>query len=316
MKVSCLWPTGLFAVLLFLLPGGTARADFPVHALAGVSPAVYYGASRPLEKGFDGKTAVIFIHGWGGGVDTGKIPCDLQDALDDALVIHPMFPRAEILDKYGVARDGRAVWNDSWVATNLSKPGRPDDDWRGGGDAVGSRLSSFDVIDTLLARLSDRRLFPNLRKVVLTGFSAGGQFVGRYVAVGKGRVGSRIKMVYVAMAPSTYLLPDDATIWHYGLKGRPRYSRDLTRDQIMKNLRTRPCLHGCGSADVLDAALDMTPSAMSQGRNRYLRFLNFQEVVKADRRWKKMATFHTFEGIGHQAAKAYRDPFYLQYISK
>ena len=300
----------------FLLGGASLRAGFPIHRLSGIEPAVYYGASRPIEKGFDGTMAIILIHGWGGGTDTGQIPVDLQERLQgDAIVLTPLYPRTEIMEEKGVAMDGRAIWNESWSKI-LTEPGRPDDDWRGGGDAVGTTLSSYDVIDTLLARLSDKKLFPHLKRVVLTGFSAGGQFVGRYVAVGKGQVASHLRLVYVAMAPSTYLLPEDDVIWHYGLKGRPRYSRDLTKDQIMANLRGRRCLHGCGDKDVLDAALDMTPAAMGQGRNRYLRFQHFQEVVGADCRWKKKVTFYTFEGIGHQAAKAYADPFYLNYIRK
>ena len=54
----------------------------------------------------------------------------------------------------------------------------------------------------------------------------------------------------------------------------------------------------------------------SQGRNRYLRFQHFQEVVNADPAWKKKVTFYTFEGIGHESAKAYATPFLLRYMKK
>ena len=78
------------------------------------------------------------------------------------------------------------------------------------------------MVDRVFAELGDRRRFPNLRKVVLTGFSAGGQFAGRYAAVGKGFVRDGVKVAYVAMAPSTELRFDPDTKWHYGLKNRPR----------------------------------------------------------------------------------------------
>ena len=300
------------AMLMLACP---LRAGFPLHRLGGVEPVVYYGASQALEKGSDSRMAVIYIHGWGGGTATGENPCNLQNALGDAIVIAPQFPRRMVMESKGVTEDGRAVWNDSW-SKDLTKPGVPDDDWRGGGDANGTTLSSYDVIDAILAKLSDKKLFPKMKRVVLAGFSAGGQFVGRYVAVGKGEVRKGIRMVYVAMSPSTDLLPDDDVIWHYGFKGRPRYSRSLSREQIMANLHSRFCLHGCGDKDVLDKSLDMTPAAMMQGRNRYLRYLHFQEVVNADPKWKKKVTFYTFEGLGHDSAKAYATPFLLRYMKK
>ena len=224
-----------------------------------------------------------------------------------------MFPRTESMNRNKVELDGRAIWNNSWPL-DLTIPGRADDDWRGGGDAEGTELSSYEIIDLILAKLSDKKLFPNLRKVALVGFSAGGQFVGRYVAVGKGEVAPHIEMRYVALAPSTFLIPEPNDSWHYGLKGRPRYSRNLSEEQIMENLRSRRCLRGCGLLDTLGRDLDMTPLAMKQGHNRYVRFENFKELVRKDPRWSEVTTFHTFEDIGHQAQKAYADPFFVEYV--
>ena len=82
----------------------------------------------------------------------------------------------------------------------------------------------------------------------------------------------------------------------------------------MENLRSRRCLHACGSADTNEENLDMTASAMAQGSNRYVRFENFQKVVNSDARWSEMVTFHTFEGISHESLKAYKDPFFVNYV--
>jgi hypothetical protein len=276
---------------------------------------VYYTASKPLAEGYDGELAVIMIQGWHGGVQVLGEQLALQEALGEAYVISPMYPRTEMMDTFKIAKDGRAIWNDSWPL-DLTIPGVPDDDWRGGGDAGGTELSSFDVIDTLFSRLSDRRRFPKLKRVALVGFSAGGQFVGRYVAVGKGVVGDGISLVYAAMAPSTFLRLDAEATWHYGLNNRPRYSRSISEEQIMENLRSRRCLHACGALDTLEESLDRTASAMSQGHNRYVRFMNFCELVSKDPRWKEATIFHTFDDIGHSAVSAYADPFFVKYITE
>lgn len=315
MKVSTLLGMMLLAVLSAAVMGSAAKSEseIPVYALEGMPHEVYYAAPRPLTEGFDGEVAVIMIHGWGSGVTVPKEQVVLQEALSGAYVLSPMYPRAQIMERYGVERDGRAVWNDSWPK-DLTIPGVPGDDWRGGGDANGTELSSYDVVDTLFARLSDRRLYPNLKKIALVGFSAGGQFVGRYVASGKGEVRDGITLKYAAFSPSTYLIPDPEDIWHYGLKGRPRYSADLSDGQIMENLRTRKCMHGCGSIDTLEKSLDKTVSAMKQGENRYKRFLNFRDLVSRDSLWNASVTFHTFDSIGHAAVSAYVDPVFLDYI--
>lgn len=315
MKLFAIIRTGIIASLLAIVVGCAPKSE-PVgniYRFEGIEPAVYYTAVSPLSEGFDGETVAIVIQGWHGGVKVHKGYIAMQSTLKDAYVVAPMFPRAESMKKNGVELDGRAIWNNSWPL-NLTVPGTPDDDWRGGGDAEGTELSSYEIIDLLLAKLSDKTLFPNLRKVALIGFSAGGQFVGRYVAVGKAEVAPHIEMRYVALAPSTFLIPEPNDSWHYGLKGRPRYSRNISEEQIMENLRSRRCLHGCGVLDTLEKDLDMTPLAMKQGRNRYVRFENFKELVSKDPRWSEVTTFHAFEGIGHESQKAYVDPFFVNYV--
>lgn len=315
MKLFAIIRTGIIASLLAIVVGCAPKSE-PVgniYRFEGIEPAVYYTAVSPLSEGFDGETVAIVIQGWHGGVKVHKGYIAMQSTLKDAYVVSPMFPRAESMKKNGVELDGRAIWNNSWPL-NLTVPGTADDDWRGGGDAEGTELSSYEIIDLLLAKLSDKTLFPNLRKVALIGFSAGGQFVGRYVAVGKAEVAPHIEMRYVALAPSTFLIPEPNDSWHYGLKGRPRYSRNISEEQIMENLRSRRCLHGCGVLDTLEKDLDMTPLAMKQGRNRYVRFENFKELVSKDPRWSEVTTFHAFEGIGHESQKAYTDPFFVNYV--
>jgi pimeloyl-ACP methyl ester carboxylesterase len=104
--------------------------------------------------------------------------------------------------------------------------------WEGGVDASGpSSVSAFEVIDAIAAHLSDRRLFPNLRVIVLAGHSGGGQAVQRYAIVGRvERVAdARIHIRYVVANPSSYLYFSD---------DRPRFEKGSYRFEAASG-------HGC-----------------------------------------------------------------------
>ena len=184
------------SLLAFAEPAKATSPDAPKlqrFEFSGLEARVFYNAESPLEKGSPATLAVVHVHGWGGGADVAREELPLIQALRAAMkpgdvppyVISPLFPRRAILKRKKEPVDGRAIWNDSWRGS-LADAVAPNDDWRGGGDAVGTHLSSYDVIDRLFATLSDKSRFPNLKRVVMTGYSAGGQFVGRYAAVGKG----------------------------------------------------------------------------------------------------------------------------------
>lgn len=61
--------------------------------------------------------------------------------------------------------------------------------WRGSGwiygydSRDGRQLSSFAMMDQLVAKLTDASTFPNLTQIVLAGHSGGGQFFSRYAAL-------------------------------------------------------------------------------------------------------------------------------------
>lgn len=303
----------IILILSSLLLSFSALAESGRFLLDGMEAPVYYDASKSIEEGDPGRTVLILIHGWGSGLKANTGLLAVGESLGGIYAVCPCFPRPEVMEKMGVEPDGRALWNASW-SKDLSKRGNAGDDWRGGGDAEGTAMSSFDVIDAILAKLSDRTLYPNLKRVVISGFSAGGQFVGRYVAVGKGFVRDGVKVEYAAMSPSTQFRFDPEMPWHYGIADRPRYSRSLTERQIMKNLTTRRVFCGCGDKDVTPGSLDVTPEAMSQGANRFERYLSFKRHVEAWPRWKRNLTFHTFEGIAHESGKAYKDPVLIKYL--
>jgi hypothetical protein len=115
----------------------------------------------------------------------------LAGALDDTVIISPRF-----------ASNSSEGCHDKLEANeiNWSCEG-----WRMGGDANGnSTLSSYDVIDRILALLSRRDVFPNLRHVVLAGHSAGGVFVHLYSITNQVHEKLPFALSFVVSNPSSY----------------------------------------------------------------------------------------------------------------
>lgn len=81
--------------------------------------------------------------------------------------------------------------------------------WRAGGTSVTDpAISSFDYVDEIVRRLANKKVFPNLTRIVIAGFSAGGQYVNRYEMANK--VDGTLKGVsisYVVGDPSSFAWP-------------------------------------------------------------------------------------------------------------
>ncbi len=157
--------------------------------------------------------AVIVLHGYRRNADTYLRSAEramAEAGADPArtLLVVPQFLSDADAAAHGLP-DGVLRWSH--------------DSWEGGGDAQEpAALSSFDALDTILARLGDRTLFPSLREVVLAGHSGGAQVAQRYAVLGhgeamlgngedEGRHGSggtatraAIRLRYVVANPSSY----------------------------------------------------------------------------------------------------------------
>jgi hypothetical protein len=139
--------------------------------------------------------AVVMVHGTNRNADhyfsTVTAAAFLAGALDDAVVISPRFTACN--DKLQPNEVG-------WSCTG--------DSWRSGGMAVTHPdLSSFDFMDQIVTKLANKRVFPNLRAIVVTGHSAGGQFVARYQMSNHVHDSIGTPMSYVVANPSSYAWP-------------------------------------------------------------------------------------------------------------
>src|SRR5262245_27194943 len=129
--------------------------------------------TRSLDTRNDSiRRALVMVHGTNRNADhyfsTAVAATFLAGALDDSVVIAPRIASAA-----GNCRDTLAANEVSWSCTG--------DSWRSGGAAASHPdLTSFDFVDQVLKKIANKRVFPNMQRIVVAGHSAGGQFVARY----------------------------------------------------------------------------------------------------------------------------------------
>jgi pimeloyl-ACP methyl ester carboxylesterase len=197
--------------------------------------------------------------------------------------------------------------------------------WVDGEAALGpAPVSSFAVIDAILARLNDAKLFPTLRQVVIAGHSAGGQLVQRYAVVGRGMsmlTQRGIAVRYVVANPSSYLwFGDDrpamvkrgacpgADHWKYGLAGAPAYVEQI--DRLEERYIARDVIYLLGEADTDPAHpfLDKSCEAEAQGATRYARGMHY--LLALEQRHPNLVRHRILSvwGIGHDAGSMFVSP--------
>lgn len=203
---ACIAIAGLFA-------GAASAAQAPcteanascteMLALPGVKGGTVVYRSYPLARAETAVTrALIIVHGLGRDADnyyaSALAAAFTVQALGDTIVIAPHFSSGE-----GSCKDTLAAGEIGWHCQPRN------DSWRTGGESVEGGITSFDVIDELLRKLNDRKIFPNLKTIVVSGHSAGGQFVERYAMASTVYDSLTVKPSYVVMNPSSYAYLDE-----------------------------------------------------------------------------------------------------------
>lgn len=165
------------------IQGGPARTKvYGTYPLDAANPAItralvmVHGAGRNADHYFETSTGAAFLAG----------------ALDNTIVLAPRF----------------AAGNDTVAKNEVLWPERGEN-WRSGGAlSTNATYGSFDLMDDVLRLLANKRNFPNLRKIVVAGHSAGGQFATRYAMTNKvhGKLNG-VEITYVVANPSSYAWP-------------------------------------------------------------------------------------------------------------
>jgi alpha/beta hydrolase family protein len=251
----------------------------------------------PLEQRNDRiARALVMVHGAGRDAHnyfrTAVAAAFLADALDDTIVVSPRFASSE-----QGCQDRLAEHEVSWPCGGNS--------WRSGGAAdKDGKLTSYDFADAILRKLANKSVFPNLKRIVFTGHSAGGQFTNRYEMANEIHDALGVPITYIVANPSSYAYLDatrptsgasgspefrpfgdgrNCTTydrWPYGLQNRTGYASRLTDDQLKKQLVARPTTYLVGEYDTLPlAGFDGSCPAMAQGPNRLARGQAFGRYV-------------------------------------
>lgn len=208
-----------------------------------------------------------------------------------------------------------------------------DNAWMGGEPAEGSvPLSSYAVLDAIVARLADRRLFPNLKHVTFAGHSGGAQVVQRYAVAAhdlQALADEGIDVSYVVSSPSSYAYfdagrpdaqgrtaPFDAAQcpsfddWKYGMQARPPYVNDRSAAQLEAAYVKRPVTYlvGGNDDDPKQAALDRSCPAEAQGAQRIARAEGYFHYLQARHPEGLNQQFHVVPGVGHNGARMLTSP--------
>ncbi len=194
--------------------------------------------------------------------------------------------------------DRYVQWNYDWEdGAPAQNPGSP--------KFGGPLPSSYDVLDDVVAKLSNRSAFPSLRTIVFVGHGGGAQMLARYAVVMHPQPGLPVRFV-IANA-GTYLYPlaarpvslecPDFNRWKYGLDNSPPYVTDAA--SVLKGFATRKVTLLLGKKDrKTNGILDQSCAARTQGRNRFERGQNFARILTS----RGMAPFletSIVPGVGH-----------------
>ncbi|WP_027553473.1 alpha/beta fold hydrolase [Bradyrhizobium sp. Cp5.3] len=194
--------------------------------------------------------------------------------------------------------------------------------WEGGDAALAPNpLSSFEALDAILAKLSDRRIFPNLKQVVVAGHSGGGQVAQRYAIAGRGEAAlsrQHIDVRYVIANPSSYAYfgaerpkPSIAAScpgynnWKYGMGDRPSYLADATPAALEQRYVEREVIYLLGTLDTNPehSALDKSCMAEAQGANRYARGHAYADIMAKRDNGTPNHRVWDVAGVGHDGEK-------------
>lgn len=182
--------------------------------------------------------------------------------------------------------------------------------WLSGDEALNNpAIISFEIMDHMISLLADKKTFPNLKEIVMTGHSAGGQLIQRYAAGSEiDKNFPSIHFRYIVANPGSYL---------YLTKTRPiksngrcnyndyKYGLDRLNSYMQKNLSkikaqyaAKEVIYFLGEQDIISENIDQSCPAQYQGKNRLERGRFYKAQLEIE---IPQAKHHliTVPGVGH-----------------
>lgn len=246
--------------------------DYPVYASAD-----FQAGSATARQ------ALVIIHGrLRNAADYFATGLALTEAAGSAgeatIVVAPQFLDPADVTSHHLA-DRYLRWNADWAE------GRPAQS-PAAAHSDNPAASSYDVLDDVVAKLSNKAAFPQLQRIVFVGHGGGAQMLARYAVVMRSQPGPAISFV-IANA-GTYLYPatarplppgcQDFNQWKYGFDNPPPYIGDV--GEILHDFAARDITLLLGAKDrKSNGILDQSCAAQAQGRNRLERGRNYVHAM-------------------------------------
>ena len=257
-----------------------------------------------------------------------------------SLIVAPQFLNESDIAAYQLGNDymfwNNGLWRDGGQSSSTVGPHghfRPDN------------VSSFEVVDELLNSIVDSHNFSHLDTVIVSGHSAGGQFVQRYAATSHLDLASQgLSVRYVTMNPGTYLYLDehrwnpstgtfDIPTGHDGYDNYPYglgyvdttlypYIANLDATTIRSQYAQRQVIYIQGKNDTsTGGALDTSDPAMLEGANRfergstYFNYLHYlQDYYGTENLDFRSHVRETVPGVGHDSTGMYASSSALRWL--
>jgi hypothetical protein len=299
--------------------------------------ALRYASNHPIaERNKKIKQLVIYIHGARrNGLDYyewGEAAVKTANKNDETLFISPQFTSEKDLE------DHKHDANHLFWANN---------GWRVGEESVSSKkrkmgetFSSFSLVDSMITQVCNRKLFPKLKKIIVIGHSAGGQFVSRYAGMTPmpNILRGGYKFRFIIMNPSTYLYLDDRrpvksetsltftrpdTTGCSNFNEYPRgfeklipYAAKIGEATIKQQFLTRDValVLGGSDTDMKDPSLDKSCGGNLQGRFRLERGQFYYEYLQLFSKKGKVHTVDVVPNVAHSGEKMVNNEITRKYL--
>ena len=281
----------------------------------------YYRNIPLANTSADIKYAIISLHGDGRNADEhfniigqATVNAGLEDS---TILLAPVYPFQDDINQYNLG-DDVLYWSDTdWNAGDLSRNTQS--------NPRPFRISSFSTMDSIYHRLVENN--PNLKRIVLTGHSAGSQMVVRYAAGGRAQADlteTGIDFVFVPTNTPSFLYYDDyrvlnqnaevfefgpsdcgsASQYKYGLDNLNQYMENTGETTIIENHKQAGVTYLIGQYDF--GGQTNTCARMVQGSSRlirthvyfsYIGFFYGDSVYNNHRMAEIPAAYHEFDEI-------------------
>ena len=283
-----------------------ATSQAAEHAVKELSPGRLLLKSGEIAVGISRAPAkiervLIIVHGRLRNAQTylqsGTHAAELAGQSATTLVIAPQFLNETDVAQHPVADTVLRWQGNEWMA--------------GGESNAPFRLSSYDALDEIIARLGDRQQFPDLKHIVIAGHSGGAQVVQRYAMLGHDKSAleaTGVQLRYVVANPSSYTYFDERR--PVALTDIPAYAEGQTAALLQEKYLKRNIVYLLGQQDVdpNHPALDKSCEAKAQGPNRLARGRYYFNYLKRLQPQGLQQQLIEVPGVGHNGDGMFTSP--------